>query len=429
MAQKRAADTFVFELAQQEPAGSVLYQEHLKLTDKSHIADFAGYLMPLWYSSIAAEHAAVRNAAGIFDCTHMGVLEVKGGDAEAFLDTVATNQIGALAVGAAQYNYILDAAGNVLDDIIVYRRTADNFLVVVNAANEPKIKAYFAALLAGKVPIDASNPRSRLEYRPGIRDMRLTTGGNDCRVDIALQGPASTAVIAALMADKAVAVSVENLKSFHFIEGAVAGIDCLIARTGYTGAKVGFELLVHPDSAVELWRRLLETGKSFDALPCGLGARGSLRIEAGLPLYGHELAGEHNISPFEAGYGWAVKLDKQFFIGKTPIENNAATFNMKVVRVALSGAHGIRPVRPGDGVLDENGVCIGWVTSCAKAGDRQIAIVYAEKEKVTERGTAGIYYIARSESQKSKGRLQCIERGRQAVPDIAGEVISRFEKF
>jgi glycine hydroxymethyltransferase len=119
---------------------------------------------------------------------------------------------------------------------------------------------------------------------------------------------------------------------------------------------------VHPENAAKLWQRLLDAG----GVPCGLGARDSLRVEAGLPLYGHELAGQYNISPFEAGYGWAVKLDKEFFIGKPAMEKIAKSFDMQVARIELPGEKGVRPVRQSDGII-RDGVCIGWVLSCAKA--------------------------------------------------------------
>jgi glycine hydroxymethyltransferase len=187
---------------------------------------------------------------------------------------------------------------------------------------------------------------------------------------------------------------------------------------------VCFELFVHPENAVKLWRGLLEAG----ALPCGLGARDSLRVEAGLPLYGHELDGPYNISPFEAGYGWAVKLDKEFFIGKAAIEKIAKSYDMKVVRIELSGEKGIRPVRQNDGVVI-NGICVGWVLSSATAGTRQVALVYMEKDKAIEGNPAGVYYLARSESQKSKGKKESVKKGEKLSPDIAGKIISRFEKF
>ncbi len=423
------AGAFVFEPLRTPPVGSVLYAEHLELTDKSHIAEFAGYLMPLWYSSISAEHAAVRRRAGLFDCTHMGVVEISGGGAGEFLDTVTTNQIANLGTGSARYSYILDAAGNVLDDIIIYRRGEDNFMVVVNAANEPKIKGYLASLLAGRAILDVDKPGRQLPYKPGIRDMRDTSADGDCRVDIALQGPKSADILFELCRDENVKKRIESLQSFHFIEAEIGTVDCIISRTGYTGAKTGFELFVHPDSAARLWRRLLEAGEKFGAVPCGLGARDSLRIEAGLPLYGHELAGPFNISPFEAGYGWAVKLDKEFFIGRAPLQRRISDSNMEVARLELPGAKGIRPVRPNDGVLNANGRCIGWVLSCAKAGENQIALVFADEQQVGEGNSVGIYYLARSRSQKDKGKKEGVRPGEKLEADIAGRIVSRFEKF
>ena len=432
MVKKMKSGAFEFQAEEKPPRGSVLYEEHLKLTDKSHIAEFAGFLMPLWYSSIAAEHSAVRHRAGVFDCTHMGAIEVSGSNAEVFLDAITTNKVGALQTGQAQYSYVLDAAGNVLDDIIIYRGTGfqpvkarpgwpcheeEKFMVVVNAANEPKIKAYLSALRNGQ-----ASTESRSISVAVVRDMKDTNSGNDGRVDIALQGPESVEVLRKL--DKSAGQKAGELKSFTLFETNVSGIDCIITRTGYTGAKVCFELFVHPDNAAKLWNQLLQAG----AIPCGLGARDSLRVEAGLPLYGHELDGPHNISPFEAGYGWAVKLEKAFFIGKAAIEKNAKNYTMKVARIELSSEKGIRPVRQNDGVIS-NGQCIGWVLSSATAGNRQIGLVYVEKEKVNEGDSIGIYYLARSESQKSKGKKETVKRGERLEPDIAGKVLSRFEKF
>ncbi len=422
MAEKLMAGTFVFEPAASSPVGSVLYNEHLKLTDKSHIADFAGYLMPLWYSSIAEEHAAVRKRAGVFDCTHMGALEVVGSNAEAFLDAATTNNIRLLQPGCAQYGYLLDAAGNVLDDIIIYRREKEKFMVVVNASNEPKAKTYFAALNAGKVTVDLTKPDRKIKTAP-IRDMRDIQSGSDCRVDIAVQGPASVEVLTKLT-DATTISLIKTLKSFTFIEGKVSGINCIIATTGYTGAKVCFELFVHPKDAAKLWHKVIEAG----ALPCGLGSRDSLRVEAGLPLYGHELDGPYNISPFEAGYGWAVKLDKEFFIGKAAMEKNSKQYKMKVARIELSGEKGVRPVRQNDAVIS-GGACVGWVLSSAAAGTRQITLVYIDKGKANEGNSVDIYYLARSESQVSKGRKQTVKYGEKIGGDIKGKILSRFEKF
>ncbi len=216
-----AVGTFVFEQKQTEAVESALYQKHIALTGKSHIAAFAGFLMPLWYSSISEEHNAVRKTAGIFDCTHMGVLEVEGREAEPFLNIIATNDVSRLESGTAQYSYIIDAAGNVLDDIIIYRREKEKFMVVVNAANEPKIKAYIKGLLAGQVIIDADEPNRKLAYKPAVRNMRDTGSGGDYRVDIALQGPTSEDVILELVKSEKDKEAVRNLKLFKFIETTV----------------------------------------------------------------------------------------------------------------------------------------------------------------------------------------------------------------
>lgn len=402
---------------------SVLYQCHLSLAQKSRLAPFAGYLMPLWYSSISAEHQAVRQAAGIFDCTHMGIIGILGDDAEDFLDIVATNDVSTLVEGQAQYNYILDSQGHVLDDIIIYRRSRENFMVVVNACNEQKINTYLADLQNGKIYVDKNNPSRELPQRVEIRDMHNINGGDDYKVDIALQGPASVELLGRVT-DDGIRDYVSNLKSFTFIEGSVGGIDCIISRTGYTGAKIGFELFVHPSSATVLWRKLLNKGKDLDVLPCGLGSRDSLRIEAGLPLYGHELAGPFDISPFEAGYDWAVKLDKEFFIGKEAIAERARTTDMQIARIKLPGQKGIRPVRQDDCVVGKNSECVGWVLSCAKVNDTQIGLVYVKKETSVEGKELSVHYMPRKGNHSQRTQL-----GERTQSDITGNVVSRFARF
>jgi len=420
---------FVFQAESGQAVPSALYNEHLKLTGKPHIAPFAGFLMPLWYSSISAEHRAVRQAAGIFDCTHMGVLEVAGIDAADFLDFVTTNHAATLPVGRARYSYILDAAGNVLDDVFIYRRDKENFMVVVNAANEPKIKAYFQALKDQSAVVDTNEPSLTIPYRPGIRDMKDSATGADSRVDIALQGPAAAEILCPLLHDEQARRNIAALGSSQFCETTVAGTECIVSRTGYTGSKVGLELFVHPDNAASLWQSLLEAGRSLGLVPCGLGARDSLRTQAGLPLYGHELDGEHNISPFEAGYGWAVKLDKPFFIGKAAMEQKARSYDMVIIRLQLPGTKGIRPVRQNDAVLDQQGECIGWITSCAKVEEKQFALAYVTRETLAEREPVGVYYVARSRRQLEQGRKPGTARGDKLKADITGVVLSRFERF
>ena len=423
---------FVFEPRAVEPGPSVLYDEHVKRTSKSHISAFAGYLMPLWYSSIAEEHRAVRERSGLFDCTHMGVLEVSGDDAAAFLDVVTTNHISSMNIGRARYGYILDAAGNVLDDIIVYRRGEDNFMVVVNAANEPKIKFYLHELMEGNavVDIEGSAWAERLPTLDvAVSDMRDPNRPEDRRVDLALQGPASIDTLAKLTDDRSMMNRIAALKSFALVEERLAGIECLICRTGYTGSSVGFELFVDPGEAPRLWNLLLDAGGPLGVLPCGLGARDSLRIEAGLPLYGHELDGKFNISPFEAGYGWAVKLDKEFFIGKAAMQRIAATYSMEVARIEWPGAKGVRPVRQDDPVLNGRGECVGWVLSSAKVEDKQYSLAYVNRDMTREGTSLGIYYLARSPAHVQQGRKERVEKRMKLEADLAGTVSVRFAKF
>ena len=429
MAKNDSLGRFLFNNNEKAAVGSILYEQHLKLIEKNRMAEFAGYLMPLWFSSISAEHNAVRESAGLFDCTHMGILEFEGDCAQSVLNTITTNDTGRLKIGSAQYSYILDAAGNILDDIIVYRRAEKKFMVVVNAANEPKIKAYLEALQNDEAILDIEEPARKLECKPVIRDMRDCNSGSDCRVDIALQGPASMELLLSMIQGAEVRQQFKDLRPFNLVETELNGIDCIISRTGYTGAKIGYELFVHPEKAAKLWALLLEKGKPFGIIPCGLGARDSLRIEAGLPLYGHELAGEFNISPFEAGYGWAVKLEKDFFIGRTAMNKIAETCDMQVARIELSGQKGIRPVRGHDGVLDEDGICIGWVLSCAKAGDEQIALAYISKKMIEENRPVGLYYLARNKGQIEKGKKDKVEKNEKLEPDISGTIVARFAKF
>lgn len=426
-----SAGQFVFKERAGEPVPSVLYDEHVKLAGKSHMAAFAGYLMPLWYSSIAEEHRAVRQHAGLFDCTHMGVLEVSGPDAGSFLDAVSTNRVQDLKLGRAKYGYILDAAGNVLDDIIVYRRGETNFMVVVNAANESKIRSYLHELQQGLAVVDTqSSPwiAKLPKLKATIRDMRDPSRPSDRRADLALQGPASFDTLGKLT-DASGAKRICELKSFAFVQEKLGGIDCLICRTGYTGSNVGVELFVDPQQAPRLWNLILEAGRPLGVLPCGLGSRDSLRIEAGLPLYGHELDGKFNISPFEAGYGWAVKLDKEFFIGQAAMRRVAETYDMEVARIELSAARGVRPIRQDDPLLDEQGECVGWVLSAAKAEDKQVALAYIDRKAAVEGKNLGVYYLARSDSQVEQGRKQAVQKGQKLEADLAGTVASRFAKF
>ncbi len=191
-----------------------------------------------------------------------------------------------------------------------------------------------------------------------------------------------------------------------------AGIDCLICRTGYTGSNVGVELFVDPKQAPRLWNLILEAGKPLGVVPCGLGARDSLRIEAGLPLYGHELDGKFNISPFEAGYGWAVKLDKEFFIGKAAMQRVAETYDMEVARIELPAARGVRPIRQDDAIAQREGRVRRLGAQRRKGEEKQYALAYIDRKAAQEGRSLGVYYLARSRARPSRADCRRRRKGR-----------------
>ncbi len=399
---------------------SALYDEHIKLVNPSRLAAFAGYLMPLWYSSISAEHTAVREAAGLFDCTHMGVLEFSGTQAESFLNEITTNDVAKLVAGKAQYSYILDESAHVVDDIIVYKISDSKFMVVVNASNAENVIELVSAAL---------NKQSFNSSELLFRDLKSQDAKLDARVDIALQGPASTQTLLDIIEDSEFRVRVSELKPFWFASGKINDVDVIISRTGYTGASVGYEIYICPQKAGWVWQLILDKGAKYGVIPCGLGARDSLRIEAGLPLYSHELAGEFEISPIEAGYGWAVKFDKPSFVGKEALEKKNASSNMAVERFEFSAARGIRPIRASDAILTAEGENIGSVLSCAKAGEKQIVLAFVKKDIIDEGSDAGLYYLARNKRQLEQGKKDKVEIGEKLESDILGQKLARYERF
>lgn len=395
---------------------TVLFDRHAALSGRAQIVPFAGWMMPLWFKSISAEHQAVRKTAGLFDCTHMAVLQISGKDALNFLNILTTNDVSMLKSGKAQYSYVLNPAGDIIDDVIVYCISNDNFMMVANAANEQKVKDWIA-----KVQSKAFLADKKIQIEIG--DLKNSAYA-DARVDIALQGPASVQCLKNIFG-----VDVSKLKSLTFIGAKTKDLDVIISATGYTGSKVGFELFVHPLKAPLLWDTILEKGKNLGIIPCGLGSRDSLRIEAGLPLCGHELAGEFNISPFQAGYGWAVKFKKKNFIGREAIAKKAVDFDTEVARLKFDGSKGIRPIRRLDGILNCDGICIGQVLSCAGVKDKQIALALIQKEYNIAEKQICAYYLARNPGHIQQGRKEKVKAGERLSADMEGQVIERFEKF
>lgn len=339
-----------------------LYDTHVEMG--ARMIPFGGYEMPVWYTSVGEEHRAVRETAGIFDATHMGVLEASGTHVVEFLDTVTVNDVSGLRVGRSHYTYLLLPDGRVIDDLLVYRRGPDRFMLVVNASNNDKDWAWINAVNEGRVMIDRDRKFAKILHPVTLRDLREPAQGEECRVDIAVQGPRSLDIILALCTNEALAERIKTLRWSGLTEGNLGGFDVIVSRTGYTGERTAFELFVHPDSSVDLWRRLLEVGEPYGLRPCGLAARDSTRTEAGLPLYGHELAGELNLNPADAGFGSFVKLWKPFFIGRSAFITHEESRERIVIRFRMN-EKGVRRPELGDPVLDRRGKMVGRVTSCA----------------------------------------------------------------
>ena len=402
-----------------------LYEEHLELTGRAHLVPFAGWSMPVCYTTIADEHRATRESAALFDVAHMGVLEVKGTGATRFLDVVTTNYVPKLRLGQSHYSYLLAPTGEPLDDILIYRMESERYLLVVNAVNATKVKAWLDAVNSRAVAIDVDDPAKRVDCSPVIRDLKDPECGPDQLIDLALQGPRSLALLTKLVGDAGQREQLASLRKFTFVEVEVDGIPLIASRTGYTGEEIGFELLVHPDRAAARWCRLLEAGQELGVKPAGLGARDSTRIEAGLPLYGHELAGQHGISPMEAGYGAFVKLHKPFFIGRATCLEKHLEREMTIVRFQMDH-RGIRAIKPDDPVVDGRGNCIGLVTSCTLVEGVQTGLAYVRSAGAREGATIGVFPLPRDGSappEKPRPELQVRDR---ALLHETGTILTRF---
>jgi aminomethyltransferase len=262
----------------------------------ARLIEFGGWLMPVQYTSILEEHRAVRSRAGLFDLSHMGELYVDGPEAGAALAAALISDPPALAVGRAHYSMICTPDGGVIDDLIVYRLAEEQFLVVANAGNAPVVSDTLVERLEG--------------FRAILDDRSLATGL------LAVQGPRAREILSSFTD-----VDLDGLRYYAAMPGTVAGVQALVARTGYTGED-GFEIFVETSETVRLWKILLDAVRAADGLPVGLGARDTLRLEAGMPLYGNEL--DRDTTPYDAGLGRVVKLDKPGdFVGREALERIA----------------------------------------------------------------------------------------------------------
>ena len=277
------------------------YEMHIAL--KGKIVPFARYYLPIQYETgIIAEHQAVRTACGLFDVSHMGEIMLKGKDALANLQYLLVNDMDGMAIGRARYSPMCNDKGGVVDDLLVCKTKEDEYLLVVNAANKDKDVAWIREHLFGDVHMEDISEQV---------------------AQFALQGPASLSILKKLMAEQDIPE-----KNYTFTQDVlVYGFPCLVSRTGYTG-ELGYEIYCKPEHAEALMKALLDSGKEEGLIPCGLGARDTLRLEAGMPLYGHEMNDE--ITPLEASLGFFVKMDKADFIGKAALESKGEPQRIRV---------------------------------------------------------------------------------------------------
>lgn len=294
---------------------------------------FGGWEMPVSYSSIVEEHHAVRRSVGLFDVSHMGEIEIRGPEALSLVSFVTTNAPERLSDGQAQYSALLYPHGGFVDDILVHRVRGDHFFLCVNAANQEKDYGHIHAVNRWNAVVEFASERY---------------------AQLALQGPKAAAVL-----QKLTGTDLTAIRYYRFVDGEVCGIAARIARTGYTGED-GFELYLAPEHAATVWDRLLDAGQEFQIRPCGLGARNTLRLEAKMALYGHEI--DASTTPWEADLAWIVKMDKGEFLGREALERQQrqglrrklAGFEMRGRGIGRDGYQ----VRVG-------GRPSGWVTSGA----------------------------------------------------------------
>ncbi|WP_446033868.1 glycine cleavage system aminomethyltransferase GcvT [Streptomyces olivaceus] len=333
------------------------------------MTDFAGWDMPLRYGSERDEHVAVRTRAGLFDLSHMGEITVTGPQAAELLNFALVGNIGSVKPGRARYTMICREDGGILDDLIVYRlgdteAGSPHYMVVANASNAQVVLDALTARAAG---FDAE-----------VRDDR------DAYALLAVQGPEASGILKGLTD-----ADLDGLKYYAGLPGTVAGVPALIARTGYTGED-GFELFVQPAYAVELWEALTRAGEGVGLVPCGLSCRDTLRLEAGMPLYGHELSTA--LTPFDAGLGRVVKFEKEGdFVGRAALAEAASQAEQSPPRVLVGlVAEGRRVPRAGYQVVS-GGAVVGEVTSGAPSPTlgRPIAMAYVDPAHAAP-GTAGV---------------------------------------
>lgn len=316
------------------------YDRHVALGAK--MTDFAGYLMPVFYTGIRQEHLCIRNAVGVFDVSHMGEFRVRGKNAEAFLQKITINDVSTIGNGQAQYSAMCYPDGGIVDDLIIYRFSPENYMLVVNASNTEKDFEWAGRHCSG--------------------DVLLENIGESVAL-LAVQGPRCLDVLQPLTS-----LLLKDIGFYHFTEGKLAGKNMIVSRTGYTG-EPGFELYHDPADSGELWDLLFDEGKKFGIMPAGLGARDTLRLEMKYALYGNDIDASTN--PIEAGLGWITKIDKGDFIGRDAL---AEVQESKPVRRLVAFVMEERGIPRHGYDIYCNDTCVGQVTSGTLSPSLEIGI-------------------------------------------------------
>lgn len=353
-----------------------MYEDHVKLQGK--MVDFGGWALPIQYEhlGIKKEHLQVRSNAGLFDVSHMGEVWITGEEAASFLYHLVTNDTSLIKDGQVQYNIMCYPEGGAVDDLLVYKCSDTRFFLVINAANVDKDVAWIQEQAKGK---KVTVHHASSEY-----------------AEVALQGPEAEKIL-----QKLVAEDVAKLPFFHFHEKvALGGMEALISRTGYTGED-GFEIYVPWDQGSRLWNMVMEAGEEEGLIPTGLGARDSLRFEACLPLYGHEISRE--ITPLEGGLGFFVKLDKKGFIGQEPLRKSKETGRYRRSMALEMVEKGVP--REGYPVQLTNGDTLGYVTTGGYSPtlEKNIALALVSPEAAEEEGP---FYIDIRGKKKEARRVK-----------------------
>ncbi len=357
---------------------TAMYEEHVKAQGK--IVDFCGWALPIQYEGlgIKAEHQGVRTTAGLFDVSHMGEVWVTGEGAESFVDHLVTNDVKSMVYGQVQYNMMCYPHGGVVDDLLVYKASPTRYLLVINAANVEKDVAWIQEQAAGVPEVE-------------VRDASMDYA------EVAIQGP-----MAATILGKVLDFDIDVEMGFFYFREEIdlGGMKAIISRTGYTGED-GFEIYVPWDEGGKLWKILMEAGKEHGLIPAGLGARDSLRFEACLPLYGHEIS--QDITPLEAGLGFFVKLDKAGFIGQEALKKSKAegqhrrSIGLEMVDKGVP--------RSGYPIQNAQGDTLGYVTTGGHSPtlEKNIALGMVSPDGLTEEGP---YFIDVRGKKKAAKRVK-----------------------